>query len=50
MNTPIGDKLCQDILRRVAKFHENRPRDDEKSDERKKHDQNITVSRYRGQL
>jgi len=27
MNTPIGDKLFQDILRRMAKFRENRPRD-----------------------
>jgi len=27
MNTPIGDKLFQDILRRVAKFRKNRPRD-----------------------
>jgi len=31
MNTPIGDKLFQDIPRRVAKFRENRPRDVEKS-------------------
>jgi len=31
MNTPIGDKLFQDILRHVAKFRENRPRDVEKS-------------------
>jgi len=31
MNTPIGHKLFQDILRRVAKFHENRPRDVENS-------------------
>ena len=27
MNTRIGNKLFQDILRRVAKFRENRPRD-----------------------
>ena len=27
MNTPIGDKLFQDIPRRVANFRENRPRD-----------------------
>ena len=27
MNTPIGDKLFQDIPRRVAKFRENRPKD-----------------------
>ena len=26
-NTPIGDKLFQDIPRRVANFRENRPRD-----------------------
>jgi len=31
MNTPIGDKLFQDIPRRVATFRENRPRDVEKS-------------------
>jgi len=31
MNTPIGDKLFQNILRRVAKFHKNRPRDVKKS-------------------
>ena len=31
MNTPIGDKLFQNIPRRVAKFRENRPRDVEKS-------------------
>ena len=31
MNTPVGDKLFQDIPRRVAKFLENRPRDVEKS-------------------
>jgi len=30
MITPIGDKLLQDIPRRVAKFHENWPRDVEK--------------------
>jgi len=27
MNTPIGDKLFQDITRRVANFRENRHRD-----------------------
>ena len=27
MNTPIGDKLFQDIPRRVANFDQNRPRD-----------------------
>jgi len=27
MNTPIGDKLFQNIPRRVANFCENRPRD-----------------------
>jgi len=27
MNTPIGDKLFQDILRRVENFRENRPKD-----------------------
>jgi len=31
MNTNTGDKLFQDISRRVAKFRENRPRDVEKS-------------------
>ena len=31
MKTPIGDKQFQDMPRRVAKFRENRPRDDEKS-------------------
>jgi len=31
LNTPIGDKLFQDIPRHVAKFPENRPRDIEKS-------------------
>ena len=36
MNTPIGGKLFQDILRRVAKFRENRPRDVEKSVDGKK--------------
>ena len=27
MNTPIGDKLFQDIPRRVANFDQNRPSD-----------------------
>ena len=38
MNSPIGDKLFQDIPvpRRVAKFRENRPRDVEKSVDGKK--------------
>ena len=31
MNTAIGDKLFQNIPRRVAMFRENRPRDVEKS-------------------
>ena len=31
MNTRIGDKLFQEIARRVAKFRENRPRGVEKS-------------------
>jgi len=31
MNTPIGDKLFQNIPRRVTKFRENRPRQVEKS-------------------
>jgi len=31
MNTHIGDKLFQDIPRRVAKFRENWPRDVKKS-------------------
>jgi len=30
MNTTIGDKLFQDIPRRVAKFRENRPNDVER--------------------
>jgi len=30
MNTPVEDRLFQDIPRRVAKFNENRPRDVEK--------------------
>jgi len=32
----IGDRLFQDILPRVAKFRENRPRDVEKSVDGKK--------------
>jgi len=36
MNTPIGDRLFQDIPRRVAKFRENRPRDVEESVDGKK--------------
>jgi len=36
MNTPIGDKLFQDIRRRMAKFRENLPRDVEKSVDGKK--------------
>jgi len=36
MNTPIEDKLFQDISHRVAKFRENRPRDVEKSVDGKK--------------
>jgi len=36
MNTPIGDKLFQDMPRCVAKFRENRPRDVEKSVDGKK--------------
>jgi len=36
MNTPIRDKLFQDIPRSVAKFRENRPSDVEKSVDRKK--------------
>jgi len=31
VNTPIEDKLFQDISRRVAKFRENRPSDVENS-------------------
>jgi len=42
MNTPIGDKLFQDIPRRVAKFRENRPRDDEESVDGKKIKNNTT--------
>jgi len=40
MNTPIGDKLFQDIPRRVAKFRENRSRDVEKSVDGKKEKNN----------
>ena len=36
MNIPIGDRLFQDIPRRVAKFRENRARDVEKSMDGKK--------------
>jgi len=36
MNTPIGDKLLQDIPRCVAKFRENLHRDVEKSVDGKK--------------
>jgi len=38
MNTAIGDKLFQDIHRRVAKFRENRSRDDKKSVDGRKQD------------
>jgi len=31
MNTYIGDKIFQDTLHHVAKFHKNLPRDVEKS-------------------
>jgi len=41
MNTPIGDKLFQDIPRRVAKFRENRPSDVEKSVNEKKLNWNV---------
>jgi len=53
VNTHIGDRIFQDIARRVAKFRENRPWDIDKSVDgrnKKQHDQNITVSRYRGRL
>ena len=43
MNTPIGDRLFQDIPRRVEKFRENRPRDVEKSLDGKK-EKNITTT------
>ena len=36
MNTPIRDILFQDILRCVAKFRENRPRDVENLVDEKK--------------
>jgi len=36
MNTPIGDRLFQNIPRCVAKFRENRPRDIENSVDGKK--------------
>ena len=36
MNTPVGDKLFQDIWRCAAKFRENRPRDVQKNGGRKK--------------
>ena len=45
MNTPIGDRLFQDIPRRLAKFRENRPRDVEKSvDEKKLNKLEMSVS------
>jgi len=51
VNTHIGDTIFQDTSRRAAKFRENRPRDIEKSvvgnTKKIKHDQNITVFRYR---
>jgi len=37
MNTHIGDKIFQNILRRVAKFRENWPRDVKKSVDGKKY-------------
>ena len=43
MNTHIRDKLFQDIPRRVAKFRENRPRDDEKLVDGKNNTTKITV-------
>ena len=36
MNTPIGDRLFQNIPRCVARFRENQPRDVEKSVDGKK--------------
>jgi len=36
MNIPVGDKLFQNIPRRVEQFRENRPRNDEKSVDGKK--------------
>jgi len=53
MNTPIGDKLFQDIPCHVANFPENRSWDVEnlvdgkKFFKNKQHDQNITVFHYR---
>jgi len=51
MNTPIGDRLFQDIPRRLAKFNENRLRDVEKPTDgkniKKLHDQNIIDFAYR---
>jgi len=41
MNTSIGDRLFQDIPRRVAKFREDRPRDVEKSVDGKKRKQEV---------
>jgi len=45
MNTHIGDYIFQNTPHRVAKFHENRPRDVEKSvvGRKIKHGQNIAV-------
>jgi len=42
MNTPIGNKLSQDIPRGVAKFRENRPRDVERSVDEKKRKNSTT--------
>jgi len=53
MNTPVGDRPFQDIPRRVAKFCASRPRDVDKSVDRKKKKitrQKMTVFRYRGRL
>jgi len=41
MNTPIADKLFQDIPRRAAKFRENRARDVEKSVDRRREKINV---------
>jgi len=46
MKTPIGGRLFQDILRCVARFRENRPRDVEKSVDGKK--EKITRPKHDG--
>jgi len=42
MKPPVGDKLFQDIPRRLAKFRENRPRDVKKSVDGRKKDKCVS--------